>query len=366
MSYSGNGPSTSAFFPFVCEKATVVDVNKNNYTVTVVTESTSKKFEDLQILSPYVHNHSGEGCTILPEVGATCMVGRANDTSPPFIMGFLLLPTVVHSADGTPLRSTSDGGSTTDISYKGNRIDLQPGDMAWIGRDENFFIMRRGGILQIGATEIAQRICLPIGNYIKDFCENYSLDTFAGDIRMTVERQENDPSGDAPCTYVFHMNEYAQDEKATLRVRHFPLRGPTGESKIVWDIKVAQDGINRDTGEVSSEVYSMMIEMSGAKTELIGADHSLRVKGNQTYEVDGDLLHKAQGKATLEATGDATVKSGSKAVIDAPQVMVGGPSASEPAVLGAQLLTYLTTLATAAGSAPPTPAILSTKVLVSS
>lgn len=365
MGYTGNGPSTSTFASFICEKATVVDVNKNNFTVTVVTETSSKRFDDLQILSPYVHNYNGEGFSILPEVGARCMVGRSNDTAPPFIMGFLMEPTVIQSDDGTPLRSTNEGGSQTDVSFRGNRMDINPGDMFLMGRDENFIILRRGGVLQMGATEIAQRICLPINNYLKDFCENYSLDAFAGDIRMTVERAENDPGGDAPATYVFHMNEFAQDEKATLRVRHFPMQGPGGDAKVVWEVKVAQAGINRDTGEVSSETYSLMVEMSGKKTEFIGADHSIKVTGNHTIDVDGNLIHKSAKKATLEGTQEVSVKSGTKAVIEAPSVLVGGPDANMPAVLGTPLVTYLTSLAAMVGGPPPPPAILSTKVKLS-
>jgi hypothetical protein len=365
MAYTGNGPSSSSFFPFVCEQATVVDVNKRNYTVSVVTESTSKRFDDLQVLSPYIHNYNGEGFSLLPEVGAVCMIGRANDTSPPFIMGFIMVPTVIQSDDGTPLRSTSSGGSQTDVSFRGNRPDVQPGDMVWMGRDENFIILRRGGILQMGSTEIAQRICLPINNFLKDFCENYSLDTFAGDIRMTVERQENDPSGNAPATYVLHMNEFAQDEKATLRVRHFPLRGPDGDAKIVWEVKVAQAGIDRDTGDVSSETYSLMVEMSGKKTEFIGADHTIQVSGNHTIEADGDIRHKASGKATMEGSQGATLKSSSKAVLDAPSCLIGGESAAHPAVLGTPLVTYLTSLAAVVGAPPPPPTILSQKVKLS-
>jgi hypothetical protein len=366
MAYTGNGPSASSFFPFVCEQATVIDVNKRNFTVSVVTETTSKRFDDLQLLSPYVHNYNGEGFSLLPEVGAVCMVGRANDTSPPFIMGFIMVPNIIHSDDGTPLRSTSSGGSSSDVSFQGNRPDLQPGDMFWMGRDENFIILRRGGVLQMGATEIAQRICLPIGNYIKDFCENYSLDTFAGDIRMTVERAENDPSGDAPSTYVFHLNEYAQDERASLRVRHFPLRGPDGGAKVVWEVKVAKNGIDRDTGAVSDETYSLMVEMSGKKTEFIGADYQMRVDGNYLLEVGGDVELKASGKGLLSGSQEVAIRSSSKAVVDAPSCLIGGPDASMPAVLGTPLVTYLTTLATAAGAAPPPPSILSTKVKLSS
>ena len=362
--YSQSGPSTDDFFPAVIEEATVVDVNKANYTVTVVTRHTQKKFEDLQCALPYFHNENGEGIYFLPEVGARCQVFRGNDTTPPFILGFIAIPGVRESDDGTPTRSTPEGGSTTDVSFRGRRLDILPGDIFMTTRDENFILLRRGGVLQLGATDIAQRIYIPVNNFIRDFCENYTMDAFGGNIRWTVERKENDPGGNAPVSYVFHVNEYAQDDKASFRVRHFPVRGPEGGDAQVWEVVVAAQKINTETGEYSDATYTMLIKMNGEKTEFIGANYSLRVKGNYDVQVDGDASIKAGGKAKLEGATEARVKAAQ--VITDGTTLLGGADAVEPGVLGTQLMTYLTTLGSAAGVGPPPPAILSTKVKLSS
>lgn len=364
--YTGTGASRSDFTPVVIEEATVVDVNKGNYTVSVVTRHTSKRFDDIQCALPYFHNENGEGIYFLPEVGAVCQIFRGSDTTPPFILGFLAIPAVQESSDGTPTRSTTEGGSTTDVSFRGRRLDILPGDIVFSTRDENFIILRRGGVLQIGSTDISQRMYIPIGNFIKDFCENYSMDTFGGNIRWTVERQENDPGGNAPAAYVFHMNEFAQDEKASFRVRHFPPQGTGSGAKNVWEVTVAQNKINTETGEVTDATYTMTVAMDGAKTEYIGAAHTLRVKGDHLIDVDGNLTHRSAKKALVQGTEEARLKSTTKAIVEAPEVLVGGPDAIEPGVCGTQLMTYLTTLGTAAGVGPPPPTILSTKVKLSS
>lgn len=362
--FTGTGPSMAGMAVVLVEEATVTNVNINNFTVDVITRFTSKPFNDLQVASPYFHNENGEGIFVLPEVGAVCQVFRGGDTTPPFVLGFMAIPSVRTSDDGTPTRSTTEGGSTTDVSFKGRRPDLMPGDICLRTRDENFIILRRGGVLQIGSTEISQRLYIPINNFIKDFCENYSMDTFGGNLRWTVERQENDPSGDAPVSYVFHVNEHAQDEKASFRVRHFPVRGPEGGEKQVWEVMVAPKKINTETGAVEEATYSMAVTMDGTKTEFIGASYSLRITEDYTLEADGNVLLKAGGDAKLEAGGEARVK-GARVVTDG-DTSLGSANAIEPVPLGNQLFTYLTTLALAANADPPRPSLLSSKVKVSS
>lgn len=362
------GPSDSGLAAPSIEEATVVDVNKRNYTVSVVTRHTSKRFDDLQVASPYFHNDNGEGIYCLPEVGAVCEICRGSDTTPPFVMCFLAIPNATESEDGTPARSTAAGGSTTDVSFRGKRLDIQPGDIVMATRDENFVILRRGGILQIGSTDIAQRMYIPINNFIRDICENYAMDSLGGNIRWAVERQENDPGGNAPVSYIFNVGENAQDEKASVSVRHFPTSGPT-DNKLAWEVVVARNGIDRNTGEYTTEKYTMSVAQDGEKMEMVGGSYTLSVTGDHTVNADGDILYTAGGKAKLEGGSEARVKA--EKVITDGDTFLGSASASQGVPLGTDLLTYLTTLATAIngivpGSAsPPTPALLSTKVKVS-
>lgn len=368
MSLTGTGPSESGPSPVIIEDCTVVDVNKNNSTVSVVTVHTSKRFDDIQVGMPYFNNANGEGWYGLPEVGAFCKLCRGSDTTPPFIMCFIAIPTVRESSDGTPTRSTSAGGSTTDVSFKGKRLDLQPGDMAWTTRDENFIILRRGGVLQIGSTDLAQRICVPINNYIYDICENYSMDTLGGNLRWNVERVENDPGGNAPISYVLKLNEFAQDQKASIMVRHMPPGSSEGDSKSAWEVVVAKDGIDLQTGDYSNETYFMQVTFDGKKSEVT-ADYELHVKGKYTINVDDDMQLKSNGKALLQGNTEARIKA--QQVITDGTTLLGGAGANESGVLGNQLLIYLGTLAAginaiAPGSVqPPTPALLSSSVKLS-
>lgn len=338
MARTEGAPSHSKFSHFRCEQAEISNVNRNTFTVTAESKYTAKTIEDIQVLSPYHHFSNGEGVHHLPEVGAICMVAFPSDNTPPFIMGYLAAASVIGSPDDTPARSTSTAeGSPTDVSFRSRRPQLSPGDIALTTRDENFIILRRGGVLQIGATPISQRVYIPVLNYIKDFAENYELHTFGGDISWTVGRQEHDASGDAPSTYTFHINEFAQDAKATVRVQHLPQ----GDGdKAAWQVHIAPQGIDRDDGSVENEVYSLVVTTGGDLTEIVSADRSVTVSGDDTLQVDGTLSIDA-GEVSISSDGKIESIAAQNHVIGGQQVKVGSRSASSPAVKGTALVQFL-------------------------
>jgi hypothetical protein len=307
----------------------------------VDTRHTGKTVEDVQVMSPYLHYENGEGIHHLPEVGAVCYLATPNDNTPPFILGYIGVPSVTNSLDSSPERPSPDAeGSNTDVSFKSRRIDMNPGDLAFTGRDENFVILRRGGVLQIGSTPVSQRFYIPVLNYIKDFCENYELNTFAGDVAWTVARQEEDPSGKAPSSYVFHLNEFAQDANATVRVRYLPLVSPGG-TKTAWDISVAPQGINRDDGTVSNEVYNLLITTSGDKTEMIGAGRSIEITGDDNLSITGNRSVTIEGNETVEVDQSISIVAGLNHVIGGSTVKIGSDKAASSAVKGTELAQLL-------------------------
>lgn len=365
MSKTRDAPSDNAYSHFRCEEAEVVDVHRKNFTVTVETRHSSKTVEDVQALVPYHHYSRGEGIHHLPEVGAICYLAWPSDNTPPFLMGYKGAASVRGTDDDAPERSTADAeGSDQDVSFRSGRMELNPGDIALTTRDDNFLVLRRGGIVQVGATSIAQRLYLPLLNYIRDFSENYRMDTFAGDVAWVVERQESDPAGDAPATYVFHCNTYAQDAKATVRIRHMALAGTDGSDRAAWEVKIAPQGIDRDTGDVSGEVYSLVITTTGEATEVIGASRDVTVRGDDTLTVEGtrtvnttaDHVVRADGKVDHTATGTA--------ILGGSLVNVGSDGAASPGVLGDALVQWLSTqvwpVATVGGAlvASPSPAAI--------
>lgn len=341
MARTTGSPSHNRFSHFRCEECTITDVNRKTFTVTAESRHTAKTIEDIQVLVPYHHYANGEGIHHLPEVGAICLVGWPNDNTPPFVMGYLGAASVEQSTDGAPERSTvAAEGSDTDASFRSRRPQLNPGDIAFTTRDENFIILRRGGVLQIGATPISQRVYIPVLNFIKDFAENYEMHTFGGDVSWTVGRQEDDPSGDAPATYTFHLNEFAQDAKATVRIQHLPLGG---SDKAAWQVHIAPQGIDREDGSVENEKYSMVITTGGNQAEIIGADRSVHVKGNDELTIDGSRTTDITGDDVTTANGKIELIASQNAVLAGLMVKLASRSASDPAVLGRELVQVLST-----------------------
>ncbi len=356
------------------EEGVITDVNRKTWTVTVETRHTAKTVPDLQIMVPYHHYANGEGLHHLPEVGAVCLLGWPSDNTPPIVMGYLGMPSVELASDGQARpESTDDSASPTDVSLRSRRPDMNPGDIGMTTRDENFVICRRGGIVQIGATSIAQRIYIPVLNYIKDICENYSMQSFGGDVSWTVDRQESDPSGNAPATWTMHLREFAQDAKATVRVRYLPVQAPGGGSKSAWEISVSPQGIDTDDGSVEEEMYSLLVTIDGDKTEVIGANRSVTVRGNDTVRVEGNQETTVTGDSKITAQGSLEHIAGSTAVLGGAIVKLGSKTAAHPGTLGDELVQWLATSIwpVAGGAAAPSPAsiaalsrILSTKVFL--
>jgi len=216
---------------------------------------------------------------------------------------------------------------------------MNPGDIALTGRDENFLFLRRGGVLQIGATAMTQRLYLPVGNYIKDFAENYQMQTPAGELHWTVRRQELDPAGKAAGYWELQLNEYAQDTAATVRISHFQT---SGRNKSAWNVQVAPQGIDRRTGHVTSAVYSLDVSIQGDRVEVIGSDHTVTIHGNQVCSVSGDSTTSVDGDYDVTASSISAVASGST-VLGGADVRLGSSIASEPAVKGAALVQWFVT-----------------------
>jgi len=367
------------------ESGTIANVNVRNLTVDWVSQYTGKQIPDLQIMTPYLHYNNGEGFTCVPEVGAICVVCFPSDEDSPFVLGFLSAPELEGAAFGKDLTSvledpgveteedvpqakgtsaggsTNTGGNTSDASFRAGRPVLNPGDMLWQGRDDNFVALRRGGVLQLGSTHICQRAYIPLLNVIRDFCENYELNTAAGSLSWGVQRVENDPAGNAPSEFVLIAREFAQDKNASIKVSLGSLDDatkPPGGDKTFLELTIAPQSIDPSDGKVSGKPkYVIRLDKAGntfvmqalKRTEEIDGDHSLTIKGAQTVAITGAQSVTALSQDTvlktthaLKGVSSTETWSGAK-VIGAASLALGGPGAVEPAVLGAKLVAWLGT-----------------------
>ena len=344
-----SNPRAGGWVPSTIETARIVNVNIDDWSVDVTSlPPADKKYFDIQVMSPYFHYSNGEGIYCMPEVGALVWVCRPTEGEfgTPFVLGY---------------QAPYDGDSQ---SYRNGRQSLNPGDIMLRTRDENFIILRRGGVVQIGATPTAQRIFIPIRNIIKDFCENYELYSFGGELTWTTDRTDQTTTGDAPTTFSLKAKRLANEpgQVAQLTIGSHGEGDPT-----ILKLDIFESGQNG-----AKKVASMTFDDAGNATWTLVKDWTVTAKGNIGFESkEGDISFKAdQGAASLEASKAVSVKSDTSDVtveaagaiketstghtIEAPSIKLGGAGASHPVAWGdaiqgvfTQLLADLSTAAAA-------------------
>lgn len=309
--------------------ARILDVDVSSYSVTVATEFAKKPMSGISWATPYQHFVNGEGVYVMPEVGSLCWVCEPSDGSRPFVLAWA---------------SAQEEGD-----FRARRVDLNPGDIYLGTRDENALILRRGGVVQIGSGPLCQRIYLPIQNTIKEFCENYSLQSLAGTLEWTVEREEGTTDGKRPTALTISARLKSSD-KAPISI----LKMGSHDDDTVLSLLIKASG---EDG-ADTKISLLMDKDGGIKWE-IKKDFELKVDGKLNIEVKEDIsISSTSGKmellssqafnakgseAKMEADTTATLKGGASAVVDAPSVKLGGDAATSPAVKGDQLMTWLAT-----------------------
>jgi len=257
--------------PAFIESGRVLDVDISSFTLSVTTQFSKKPQTGITWSSPYLHFVNGEGIHFMPEVGSLCWICFPSDGNRPFVLGWA---------------PAADEGN-----FRARRPDMNPGDLYLGTRDENFLILRRGGVVQIGGGPLSQRLFLPVTNTIKDFCENYSLQTLGGELSWTVQRSENDTDGNRPTVLKVQAREFASDEK--------PLA----------ELQVGSHGSGQNT------ILSLTIKESGSQGAARKISLTLGKDGNVTWEVAKDVVWTVQGKFTIDAQQDVTVKSAAKVTV---------------------------------------------------
>lgn len=280
----------------VIESGVITSVNMARFTADVATQVTFRRYLGIPVMAPYLHQYSGEGISIMPEVGCPVWICQSSESdTKPFILGF-------------------GGLWNKEGTYRAARPPMNPGDIYIATRDRNCVFLRRGGIVQIQATPLAQRMYLPIGNLIRDICENYSLHTFSGDFVWEVDRSETTTAGDRPTRMRLLAKEKADDEK--------PI------AQLIM-------GEHSDNTRVSLEVYASGSSTSvKASLEITKAGNvSWKVKGEWSTEVDGDwtvrsskgntVLKSATGTSLVEGQTKVTLRSSKLVEVRSPQFHVG-------------------------------------------
>lgn len=275
--------SAATLSPAFVERGRVVTVNIRDWTCDTTTEFTFKNKFDIPFQSSYCNQIQGEGINAMPEVGAMCWICTPSEEGrESFIMGWTMV---------------DEGGS-----YRGGRELLNPGDLHFSTRDKNFIFLRRGGIVQIGATPVCQRVYLPIRNIIQDYAENYELHTPAGDLTWKVLRKEEDADGHQACVYTLSCKEFSDD----------PNDNPIGV------IKIGSHGEGNDTilslltrDEGGGTTQTCLEITKSGELEWTVQKLTLNVKGDMELVIDGLFKLATQGAIDISAVGALTASAAS-------------------------------------------------------
>jgi hypothetical protein len=254
--------------PAIIEMGRILDVNIATYTVSVTTQYSKKPQTGIAFATPYQHMNNGEGIYFMPEVGSVCWICFPSDGNRPFVLAW--------------------AAASEEGDFRARKMDLNPGDIVLSTRDENFAILRRGGVVQIGSNGLCQRIFLPVNNTIRDFCENYGLHSLAGDLEWSVGRTENTTEGHRPARMRLHAREFADDPKP---------------------VAVLEMG---SQGEGSDQVFTLSIRSSGAQDASERITLNLTKEGSVSWRVERDVHWGVSGKYELEVRGNLSLKSGQR------------------------------------------------------
>jgi hypothetical protein len=181
----GNGMKTLQGLMGVIEA-----VDTTHYTCTVRTEFSL--LYDVPV-TPLFLSPNGQGVWFLPEVGTRVLVGTIGKSSRneySFLIGACFHVDSSSTDDSTALEDGSAVEDVSNVDFRNNRPILQPGEIVLSSSDRNFIVMRKGGIIEIGATQAAKRFYVPLQNLVRDLCQIYELQSSAGSLHMT--RKESD------------------------------------------------------------------------------------------------------------------------------------------------------------------------------
>jgi hypothetical protein len=294
-------------------RARIVNVNIRDFTVDTRMEAApyTNKF-DIPFMSPYVSQSQGEGINWMPEVGSMCWVCEpSEDGREAFVMGWTIV---------------DEGGS-----YRGGRTLLNPGDIELKTKDQNFLLLRRGGIVQIGSTPVCQRVFLPIRNIMQDFAENYELHTPAGDFTWQVMRKDEDSDGHQKCLYQIAAKEFADDsnndtvalikigshgdgDKTILTLQTRDKGGGDVKVSLTWD----KDGnviwqmeknlsLTLNSGDFSLEAKGGQVSLKSNKAMSLDSSDSADFHSSKAMSLKSDDALTVQAAQKLTLKGNAGV-----------------------------------------------------------
>lgn len=344
--------------PPVVEMGMIINVDTENFLVDAYCEMSGRTYEEVQVMSPYFHYNNGEGFSVMPEVGAVCVVVSLSDDNPPIVLGFAAALEEKYTEEQSDPDDTQeakdastgepedapDEESAPAFSYRNGRPLHRMGDLGFTTRDGNFMRLRRGGVAQVGSNPMTQTIYMPIKNLIRTFAENYELDLVGGSSRWEVVQEED---GSSSCVHTVAYREFAEHAMASAYLEIGDL------DENFFRFRMLMEGINATTGEMSqSPVFELTLSKDGdivlackSNKVTVEEDQTIEVKGTEK-ETYGKLEREVKGNQKIQfetenREGKTSKEKLKSKIIEADSVVLGGVGGAQPILKGTTVLTFL-------------------------
>jgi hypothetical protein len=311
----------------------IINVNVVKWTVDVAAQFDRKKYFNIQVASPYLHHSNGEGIYAFPEIGATVMVCLPSDSSAPFVQCFVMASEVIDDASpDAPLGTNSHSqpaDNATDATFAGGRPRAIPGSIYMRTRDGNRIALHRGGVLEIGSTELCQSVYIPLNNLLVDTTENYEHHNAAGSVRWGL--QDGPSLEKFPGQFMQTFRIYATDQYADVKFACGKVFAPVPEpdagvtlalaevgagddNPIILELAVSPQGFIAESGDIvdlSTVAASVMKFTFDRKGNTL-----LRVEGNVVFQMNKRLTFKVKEELSIETEAHGQLKAANGFDID--------------------------------------------------
>lgn len=309
--------------------------------------------ESIPVASPYLHYEEGEGIYALPEIDAHCLVFFGVGGAPPHVLCF------------SPLRRTDIGvENQEEDDHSSSRDPATPGDIFLKGRDGNFVRVRRGGMVEIGSSDMCQSQFFPVGDLIRTACMNREIFVGGSYFKTNVLDDPSVPDeGPTPVQLDIMLQEYV--EKAPLidvklghvvddKDRH--LAGAANGEIVGRLLVFSQDTV--DTAERAGldpspdqAALAIRFDRNGNAEQIMSGQYLLRagsrrlfltgsdiqmVEGNRVERVHGNLETRVGGDVVEHADGSRTIRSRGPLILSGERVIFNEQRAREEQIEGSR------------------------------
>jgi len=300
-------------------RGVVTNVNPSDWEMDLFVSSTGQTHIDVGIPGTYLHP-DGHGSFCMPEPGAFVWIAEPSHVDEHVTA---LAYAALMDTAGTHATGRED-------------LDMHPGDQYMGGAGGNRIIVRRGGIIEVRGSPLAQRLYLPIENIIRDIFQNYEMLGVGGHAKwLTGLGEETDAAG-VPTVYTMASKRFAGDKMGVVTL----TAGNVGmvdenEPDLVFSLAMY------DNGEVDQEkTVGIKVTKDGNVDLMFTGNVTGVVKGTMTYTVEKAVLFRSTEKIVLEVASKfaGNVNSG-KIEITPSGIRMASPTSVDKGGAGKYLVT---------------------------